>query len=238
VERRQLEDWAHPQLSACRIQRNRLSSQVADIVREQVLTGELLPGQRIVQAEWAERLGVSRMPVRDAINSLCAEGLLIQRSSGSAEVTPLDLEGMEDVFQLNAMTIALCARRAATRITQEELARLGELNSSMARAVEAGELHEASELNWRFHRVVNLAARSPRLVALLRILVRSIPHGGFEMLPDWPAQACEDHAVIIGALRARDGERAYRVTREHTVNGTEPLLRQLDKRLSLRPAPG
>jgi DNA-binding GntR family transcriptional regulator len=234
VERRQLEDQAYSQLSASRIQRNRLSSQVADIVREQVLTGELLPGQRIVQAEWAERLGVSRMPVRDAINCLCSEGLLIQNSSGSAEVAPLDLEGMEDVFQLNAMTTSLCARRAATRIREEELTRLEELNSTMARAIEAGKLHEASELNWQFHRVVNLAARSPRLVALLRILARSTPHGSFEMLPDWPAQACEDHAVIIGALRARDGDRAYRLTHEHIVNSTEPLLHQLAERLSLR----
>ncbi len=226
------EDYPASEDLSLRVQRNRLSSQVAAIIREQILTGQLLPGQRIVQAEWADRLGVSRMPVRDAINGLCLEGMLVQNSAGSAEVAPIDLEGLEDVFELNAITTALCARRAASRITPEEIAAAEDLNEEMGRAIGEGRLQDASELNWRFHRAVNIAARAPQLLALLRILARSTPHGSFEIIPEWPAQAYDDHKLILDALRVRDGERAASITRQHVLATAKPLLQRLAKRLS------
>lgn len=228
------EEFPAVDVMSLRVQRNSLSRQVAAVVREQILTGQLLPGQRIVQSEWAERLGVSRMPVRDAINSLCADGILVQNSTGSAEVAPIDLEGMEDVFELNAITTALCARRAASRITEEDIEAAEDVNEQMGRAAADGRLHDASELNWRFHRAVNIAARAPQLLALLRILSRSTPHGSFEIVPEWPVQAYDDHKRILEALRARDGERAASLTREHVMATTEPLLHRLSERMSAR----
>jgi DNA-binding GntR family transcriptional regulator len=215
-----------------RVVRSSLSSQVAEIIREQILTGTLRPGEKVVQAEWATRLGVSRMPVRDAIVSLATEGLLRQTARGTAEVAVVDVEDFADVFELNAAVGALAARRAASRRNAEELAALERLQGELAAASERGDLGAASDLNWELHRVINRAARSPRLAALLKILSKSTPRHSFELLPGWAERAVEDHSRLIAAIRAGDAELAHDLMREHITRATQPLLDELRERFA------
>jgi DNA-binding GntR family transcriptional regulator len=215
-----------------RVVRSSLGGQVADIIREQILTGELHVGDRVVQAEWAARLQVSRMPVRDAIVSLCHEGLLHNTASGAAVVAPVDVDVMADIFEVNALVAGQAARRAATRVSEQEIGELDRLQEQLAQAVAGGDMHAASEINWSLHRVVNRAADSPRLSALLRTLSTGTPRTSFELIPGWGEQALEDHKQLIAALRDGDGERAYEVAREHVARGTGPLLEQLEARFA------
>lgn len=208
----------------------RLSEQLTAILREEVLTGRIRPGDRIVQSEWAERLGVSRMPVRDAVNQLCTEGILVQRQYGQVFAAEIDPDDIRDGYYLNAVLASLAARRAAARITPEELESLREIHEKLGEASLAGDRHEASRLNWEFHRTINRAAKSARLTALLRMTATSIPHAAFEMVSEWPELAQADHALIIEALSARDGDEAARVMQRHVEAGSEPMLAELQHR--------
>lgn len=207
-----------------RVQRSLLSRQVAGIIREQILMGKLLPGHRITQAEWAARLGVSRMPVRDALSALTAEGLLVQIPGGSAEVARMDVDDMADVLYLNAVVVALAHRAAATRITEAELAEVSRINEAMKAAADRDDRVEVSRLNWALHSVINRASRSTRLMAVLRVLASATPQNSFEVLPGWAQEAEKDHVEIIEALRRGDAESVFLITHRHVTTQTEPLL--------------
>lgn len=213
-----------------KIERSRLSKQVANMIRDRILTGRLARGDRIVQSRWAEMLGVSRMPVRDAINQLAVEGTLVQSSNGSAVVADIDRGDISDGYELNAIICSFAARRAAERITDEELSELAAVHEAIVEAVKEGDRIRASELNWDFHRRVNEAARSARLTALLRLIAPSIPHSAFELLETWPERAVNDHHEILAALRARDPARAGEITREHIQAGSEDMLARIESR--------
>ncbi|HEY1570457.1 MAG TPA: GntR family transcriptional regulator [Pseudonocardiaceae bacterium] len=213
----------------------KLSEQLTSILREEVLTGRVRPGERIVQSEWAERLGVSRMPVRDAVNQLCTEGILVQQQSGQVFAAQIDPDDIRDGYYLNAVLASMAARRAATRISEDELAELKQIHTKLGKAAKAGDRHEASRLNWAFHRTVNRAANSARLTALLRMTATSIPHSAFEMVDEWPDLAQADHARILDALSAHDGEEAARIMQRHIEAGSEPMLTELRQRWSDNP---
>lgn len=214
-----------------RIQRSLLSQQVARIIREQILTGRLLPASRITQGDWAARLGVSRMPIRDAISMLCSEGLLVQMPGGSAEVAQMDIDDVADTFYLNAIVVALAHRAAAGQITDAELAGVRRRNDAMGEAIARGDVAEASRLNWAMHSLISRASKSTRLIALLRILAAATPQSSFELLPDWPEQAFADHLQIIDALEHRDADRTFQLTQRHVAVRTEPLVEQLASRI-------
>ena len=220
-----------------RVQRSLLNRQVAGIIREQILLGHLLPGHRITQADWAARLGVSRMPVRDAVNALMSEGLLVQLPGGSAEVAQIDVDDMADVLYLNAVVVALAHRAATSRITEAELAEVVRLNSSLRAAVDADDSAQASRLNWAFHGVINRASRSTRLMAVLRVLASATPKGSFEVLPGWPEQAEKDHLEIIDALKRRDADAVFTLTHRHVATRTEPLLDHVAGQLGVVKSP-
>lgn len=210
-----------------RVQRSPLNSQVADLMRDDILSGRLKPGERIVQAEWAERLSVSRMPVRDAINQLCMEGILRPGPGGTAEVVAIEPDDIRDGYLLNSVVAALAARRAAVRITDGEIARLREIHEAMQTAVAAADATRATRLNWEFHSAINHAAHSARLLALLRILATSIPHNTFRVVPDWPARALEHHAEIIEALAEHRADDAAKLMRSHVERGSEGMIAEL-----------
>lgn len=216
-----------------RVQRSLLSHQVAGIIRERVLMGQLLPGHRITQAEWAAKLGVSRMPVRDAVNTLTSEGLLVQIPGGSAEVARIDVDDMADVLYLNAVVVAMAHRVASGRITETELAEVVRINEAMKAAIDQDDSAEASRLNWAFHGVINRASRSTRLIAVLRILSSATPHGSFVVLPGWPELAVQDHVEIIEALKQRDADQVFLVTHRHVQTRTEPLLDHVARQLGV-----
>jgi GntR family transcriptional regulator of vanillate catabolism len=106
------------------LSRTSLRDQVTAAIRDMVLSRQLGPGERIVQTEPARRLGVSRMPVRDAINTLCAEGLLVMDGTvGSAVVATVRVEDIQDSYAVQATILGLIGRRAAERITAQALRR-------------------------------------------------------------------------------------------------------------------
>jgi DNA-binding GntR family transcriptional regulator len=212
------------------LSRTSLRDQVTAAIRDMILSRQVRPGERIVQTELAQRLGVSRMPVRDAINTLCTEGLLVVDGTvGSAVVATVRVEDIRDSYAVQATILGLIGRRAAERITAQALAGLADVHRQMGEAVELGERDAAARLNLAFHRIINAAADSPRLAALLRLSDISIPHSTYAV-DDWPRRAWHEHDEVLAALRSRDGELAADRLRRHVGSGSEVMLASIMRR--------
>jgi DNA-binding GntR family transcriptional regulator len=212
-----------------RVQRSRLSSQIANMMRTEVLAGRLKPGERVGQVQWAERVGSSRMPVRDAINQLCAEGILLQAENGSTTVAEVRLDDLADAWAANATIAGMAARRAAQRIQPEELQQLERLESELEQAIAQGDIAEAGRKNWTFHVTVNRAARSPQLTALLRSMSRMLSPANFRLMEDWSTRAPHEHRALLKAFGDGDGDRAMELMQAHVEAGYRPTLEMMQR---------
>ena len=120
-----------------RLSRRPLGDQIADNVREQILLGRLAPGTPISQQSLCEEFGTSRMPARDALIKLTAEGLIVTRPGGQSEVGRLTRSDIEDVFDIEALVHGRAARRACENATADDIAGLKALHEAMVAAAAA-----------------------------------------------------------------------------------------------------
>lgn len=197
------------------INRRSLGSQIAHSLREQIVLGRLPAGTPISQQGLCERFGTSRMPVRDAVVRLTAEGLVVTTRGGHSVVAALSREDILDTFDLEAAVHGRAARRAAQRLTDADVAELRARHEAMVTAEQAGDLEQLTDLNWSFHKRINELSGSAKLLALLRTLSLSIPQTYLSELPDWAARTIRDHAGIVAALANRDGAHAEALVGDH-----------------------
>ncbi len=199
--------------ASSRIPRRRnLAQDVADHIRDGILTGRLRPGTRIDQDAIAEDLGVSRLPVREALIALDQEGLVRTIPRRGTYVQRLERDDIADHYQLYGTVSGLAAARAVSRIDASTLAALEAVHDAMGRAAEPS---EQEQLNFEFHRIINAAADSRRVSGVLRLLARSLPLHFYEFVPEWPLQAQHQHAEIIEAFRGGDAIAAQRSMEQH-----------------------
>ena len=204
--------------------RRNLKDEVAIYIREQIFSGAFKPGEKIDQDGIALELGVSKLPVREALIGLEAEGLVTNLARRGAFVADLTPEDVLDHYAIFGLLAGLAYERASERITEEELAGLEEITSRMEAT---DDLHEQEDLNARFHRMIHQIGGSRRLKSVLRMLVQSIPRGFYEFTPGWSDQAMRDHRAILKALKERDGEGAARAAQEHLAAGGEAAVAML-----------
>src|SRR4051812_43096617 len=134
------------------------ATQARDTLREAILRGEYLPGERLVEAQLSERLGASRFNVRAALQELAAEGLVeVQRNRG-AQVRKVSLREAVEITEVRMMVEGLVAARAAERVSDGGAAELAEIGLRMRQAVEKGEYRAYSDLNQRLHALVRTIA--------------------------------------------------------------------------------
>jgi DNA-binding GntR family transcriptional regulator len=142
-------------------------------IRAMILSGELSQGSQIREEQLAERCGVSRTPIRDALNRLETELLIRRSESQRSFVADWSLDDVEDAFRLRGMLESLAAERAATRISAEQLTQMRWLNAAIDKAVaqEQPDITAFLDHNLAFHNIILQAANSPRLVIMLAKLI-------------------------------------------------------------------
>lgn len=210
--------------------RPRLGTEVARVLRNALLTGEYPAGQRLRIEDLAKKLKVSTMPVREALVMLANEGLLEMLPRRGFKVTPISRQEIKDVFLVHALIAGELARRAATMITNTDLATLKEIQDQIERAGaqirDSGTpppgdlLQRVEQLNYEFHAIINRTSDSARLRWFLRATTRYVPPGFFE-IPGWVDASVDGHPALIQALMDRDGERAKQLAIEHFLHGGE-----------------
>jgi DNA-binding GntR family transcriptional regulator len=197
---------------------------VVGSLRRMILVGELPPGSRTTQDELAQRLGVSTMPVRKALLQLAAEGLIEvspRRSFRVAQTTPDDIR---DVYWIQARIAGELAHRAARAVDGDGLAELAQAHDAFCAAGAAGRAVDLEAANWRFHRLVNRAAASPKLLLTLRTSLRFIPDDFYCLVPDWAPVSERGHRRILDALAARHPDEARAAAEDHVREAAELLL--------------
>lgn len=189
------------------------SDLVTDSLREMISEGELPPGSPLRQRELAERFDVSPTPVREALRRLEAEALVVFDTHRAVTVSMPSFEEMEENHKILAALEALAGSLAVPRITEEDLAEIGELHETIAAS--SPQDPGVVELNRRFHFRIYECTGSPTLLLLMRLLWRSFPSGPQKGRP--LSESIQQHAQLLEALRSRDPEAVAAVIREHAL---------------------
>ncbi|MGB3697460.1 MAG: GntR family transcriptional regulator [Gordonia sp. (in: high G+C Gram-positive bacteria)] len=207
--------------------RPQLSDDVAAHVREMIVSGQVRPGEFLRTGPIARDLGISNTPVREGLLLLNGEGfveLVPRRGFAVAAFTPQDIR---DLFWVQAMLAGQLASRAAQTITDDELARLADLNESRARATAAGDETRIVKSGHDFHRGVNLAAAAPRLTVILGQLSRRLPSSFYNDVEGHDDETQLAHEAVVEALGRRDADAAGRLMSAHIMGGVDELIERL-----------
>lgn len=202
------------------------SDRAVDQLRERILGGEYVPGERLAEVELAEKLGVSRTPVREALRRLAAEGLVDITANKGARVVEYPRTDLERIFEIRARVEGMSARIAAETATESDIDRLEEIATVLKDHSEAGRLDEVYRLNAEYHASLNGLAGSTVVTATVKQLIHSpVLIRTLHAFDDGARRrSVAHHLEIVAALRARDGDWAEAVMHAHLFSARASLL--------------
>jgi DNA-binding GntR family transcriptional regulator len=198
---------------------------VTAAIREAIVGGEFAPNQRLVEADLCAQFSASRATVRSALIELANEGLVERVQNRGARVRAISLEEAVEISEVRMMLEALCAAKAAERISDEEIAELRELGEAIRAAVASGDVVGYSSLNQQLHRRVREISGQRTAAGMLeRLRGQSVRHQfRLAMRPGRPQVSLPEHLAIIDAICAHRPEEAAEVTRVHLASVIEAL---------------
>jgi DNA-binding GntR family transcriptional regulator len=210
-------------------ERESLSRVVSEQIRGRILDGTLKPGERLVEDRLSAELGVSRVPVREALRGLSVEGLvtlLPRRGATVVEVTP---ESVAELVEVRALLEGLNARLAAQRHDPEIVAQLQDTLARGNAAARNGTSEELAHLNAEFHERLGEASRNSVLSEVMRGLrertsIAFAINGRARAREDW-----DEHAGILAAVIAGDGELAALLANRHVQNAAAAFADSIKK---------
>lgn len=196
-------------------------------IREQILTGQLPPGAPVGLKEQADFLGLSIMPVRDAVTRLKHEGLIVQIPQRESFVSPISLEDIEDIYGIRAAIEPMAVERTCKKFSRQHYLGLMHILDEFTEAYESGDVRGGREMHRRFHLELYAVAGSPTLNRLIPPLIdateryRILSQG----LRGSVKQRREEHQAILEACLAKEAEAARSMLVEH-LNRTVQDVRQ------------
>lgn len=201
-------------------------------LRRAILQGELQPGEPLPLKTQAERLGMSIMPVREAIRRLAHEGLVEQQPQRGAVVAPVSVAALEDMYSIRIALESLAVRRAAENMTERDYRRLTDILDEFVAAYRRGDVAQSRELHRSFHLGLYRLAGSQWLDRLVPpLLDNSERYRGLSIpLRGSPEERRAEHQAILEACRRRDGELAARLLAAHLERTVELVKRGLLER--------
>lgn len=203
---------------------------VFESMREAILSGVLEPGERLMEIQLAEEMGVSRTPVREAIRKLELENFVVMIPRKGAYVAGVSLKDVADVFEIRSALEGLAAGLAAERITDDELEQMEQALFFKTSESEM-DLEQIVKSDIDFHALVYRASRNERLVQILENLREQILRFRSTSLavPGRTKLAIEEHRMIVEALRNHDSEEAQSLAMAHIVTAENVMFEALRK---------
>lgn len=210
---------------------------VAEQLRLAILEGRYPPGEWLRQERLAQELGVSQMPVREALKELTAEGLVEHVPYRGVRVVEFSAEDLADLYRHRAFLEGQAAYSAAERITEEELAELQELLQQMQQRLAPEQLSEYRQLNRRFHQKIWEASRRSYIVRTLAQLWDAFPtmmwsnyfRTDLAPIPERDANDVNEHECILAALATHDAAQAEQLIRNHIEEALKDLLQGVER---------
>lgn len=200
---------------------------VFESLREAIISGVLEPGERLMEIQLADEMGVSRTPVREAIRKLELEGFVVMIPRKGAYVAGVSHKDVADVFEIRSALEGLAASLAAERVTDEEIEQMERI--LLYRQGEELTLEEIVESDTDFHALVYKASRNERLIQILENLREQIQRFRATSLavPGRMKDAIEEHRGIVEALARHDVEEAHALAMAHIVTAENVMFETL-----------
>jgi len=193
--------------------------QVADFLREGIISGMFPRGSRLKQAEIAERLQLSITPVREALKLLEAEGYITGNSYRGACVAPFDVSASVEVLDLRLQLESRLIRATAEKVTAQDIAALQALNAEFEQAFSLGDRAAARGINYRFHQRLYSMAAMPQTLHFVQILWARYPFDLINAVAGRGKHAAAEHDEILRALSSGDVSAAMLAMRKHIESG-------------------
>lgn len=212
-----------------------LHHKVSERLRVAILEGKFKPGEWLRQQQIAEELGVSQMPVREALKELATEGLLEHIPYRGVRVVKLSPDDVVDLYAHRSFLEGLGAKVATEKITDEELTELHQILDLMRENFSPAQLNEYRHLNRQFHQLVYTACRRTYLVRTLNqmwsifptMLWSNFPETAIHPLPVRDNIDIQEHEAVLSALEKRNGLEAQQLMTQHILNAGSHLTEAL-----------
>jgi len=207
-----------------------LRERILSTIRAAIVNGEIRPGTRIMEPELADRFGISRTPIREAIRQLESEGLISVIPRKGAIVASISPQDISNFYELKMILEGHAARLAAKNLTENDLAKMETVNRQIEAASAKKNLSRVLDLQNEFHEIFLRACGNDKLLAIVQNLVMQ-----FQRIRLMPAMlgrikgSIRQHTEIIEAFRRKDAARAEELVRKNSIYGKNLLLRELAK---------
>ena len=203
--------------------------QVADFLREGILSGQFPRGTRLKQLEIAELLNTSITPVREALKLLEAEGYVTGSAHKGATVVPFDVSASTEILMLRMLLEAQLVRGAVEKLQTSDIEKLRTLAAEFEAAARSGDSSAARAINYRFHRRIYDIAAMPQTMHFVQILWARYPFDIINRISGRAERAAAEHAELLNQMLAGDLAGAMLTIRRHIESGWAELRASLDK---------
>ena len=202
---------------------------VFNTLRQEILTGKLKPGERLMEIHLANKLGVSRTPIREAIRKLELEGLVIMIPRRGAEVAQITLKSLKDVMEVRRALDVLAIELACERMGQEALDSLYRACENFKAAVRTGDTRMLAEADVAFHDRIVLSTGNTRLIQLVSNLSEQMYRYRFEYIKDESGHEnlVNEHRMIYESIMSGDKSGAAMAAKLHIDNQEQSIIRQI-----------
>lgn len=200
-------------------------------LRQAILKGELKPGERLMEIALAEKLGVSRTPIREAIRKLELEGLVVMVPRKGAHVANITEKDLNDVLEVRIGLENMAIDKACCLMKKEQFQELKAAEEHFSRILQKGDLTQLAEADVAFHEIIYRASNNERLLQLLGNLREVIYRYRIEYLKDEATREklAEEHSEIYEAIFARDASKAKAFTFSHIENQRKAIIRSINE---------
>jgi DNA-binding GntR family transcriptional regulator len=201
-------------------QRGVAATDLSDAIRQAIIAGEFAPNQRLIEADLSASYGVSRAAIRAALFELASEGLVDRLPNRGSRVRAITLDEAIEILEVRRGIEALCAAKAAERITDAEAEEFRALRADLVRSAASGALLEYSRLHQLLdQRIRDISGHATAVALLERLRAQSVRHQfQLSFQPGRAAISAPEHAAIIDAIVARDADAAAEATRAHLTS--------------------
>ena len=205
---------------------------VFNTLRQAILKGELAPGERLMEIQLAEKLGVSRTPIREAIRKLELEGLVLMIPRKGAEVAKISEKSLRDVLEVRRSLEELATELACQRMSDEEIGELEKAQEDFKAAVAKGEAMDIAETDEHYHDIIYHGTGNDKLVQMLNNLREQMYRYRLEYIKDEDKRQIllVEHEHILEALRSRNINEAKAFMREHIDNQEITVSRNIKEK--------
>lgn len=209
---------------------------VFESIRGAIISGVLKPGERLMEVQLAERLGVSRTPIREAIRKLELEGLVIMIPRKGAYVADLSIKDITDVLEVRGTLESLAAGLAALRMTEEEIEELEMTAVQFNQAIEENDMEKMVQRDIEFHDKIFKATRNEKLIQISNNLREQVQRFRIMYIEksNKSKKLAKDHYEIAEAISQRNIDKAEELAKKHIENAEHYLMNLYDNGSDLK----